>query len=154
MSKTPTLVLATLAVAAGAPLAAGLASEPAVHSAGLHDFPAFDYATIAVDHLRGSIAATQRTRSPHVDAFVSLHGLAPGAAYAVAISGKRCGKADAPAGAMVDLFGSDVERLDATQDDFFRAATARVKGRLARAASIRVYEGARQVACARAIRVR
>ncbi|HEX8120586.1 MAG TPA: hypothetical protein VF549_04890 [Solirubrobacteraceae bacterium] len=143
------LVLATVAVAAGAPLAAGVASGPQAHSARLRDFPTFLFGTFADEHLRGSIAVVQRSATPKATVFVSVHGLAPSSSYHGTLTAAGCGGSAKP---LLDLFG--IVNTGGGEDDFFAQKTGRLKARLARGKTFHLFKGDAQIACARANRVR
>lgn len=134
------------------PLAASAAKPPTVHQARLSDFPTFVFATIADGHLRGSIAAVQRSPAPSSSVFTSLHGLTPSKDYRGMITDLGCNKAATSADSILDLMA--IVHLDADEDDLFEQKTGHLSERLARAKTVRIFEGGRQIACAKANRVR
>jgi hypothetical protein len=140
------------AVAALVPLSGGFAETRARQAARLSDFPTFLFGTVAVNQLRGSIAVIQRSRAPSADAFVSLHGLPPATTFRVAVTDLACSRAATTADAILNI--ADAGRTTAQNDDFFAKKTGRLSERLARGKSIRVYNGATQIACVAANRVR
>jgi hypothetical protein len=141
-----------IAIAAGATWAGASAAEPTARSARLADFPTFVFATIAQGDLRGSVAAVQRSATPRAAIFTSLHGLSPGKTYRGMITDLPCGRNATGADSILDLVG--LRKTDAGEDDFFEQKTGRLSERLARGRTVRLYEEGRQVACARANRVR
>jgi hypothetical protein len=148
----PRVLVAAAILAVSIPLAAGAAQSPKVHQARLSDFPTFVFATIADGHLRGSVAAVQRSAAPNASIFTSLHGLTPSKSYRGFITDVPCGRPANGADAILDLIG--VRRTDAGEDDFFEQKTGKLSERLARGKTVRVFEEGRQIACAKANRVR
>ena len=135
----------------------GLAAAPSGAAGQRSDYPTFVFATVAVEDIRGSMAVVQRTRRRSGDVFVSLHGLLPDTGYRAIASKAACGRSATGANQVMDLMGT--ESTGPGEDDLFVANTGPLRSRLATAKSIRLLEEAedgsfRQVACARANRVR
>ena len=146
------VLLIVAVLAAAVPLAAGVAQPRKAHKAALPDFPTFLFAAVGSGHLRGNIAAVQRSRAPRADVFVSLHGLAASSEFRVTVTDVPCSRSANAADSILDL--GVVGRTDALSDDFFARKSGRLRERLARGKSFRVYKGNGQLVCATANRVR
>ena len=144
-----TAALTAAVLAAGS--IAGAGAQRAV-DAKVRDFPTFLFAPVADGALRGNIAAVQRTKAPSADVFVSLHGLTPASAYRGSLTDLACGRAATNADVVADLMGTVNTRAD--QDDFFSRKTTRLRERLARGTTFRLYRGETQIACVKVNRVR
>ena len=143
--------IAAVAVLAAGTLLVPAQAERAHTSARLSDFPTFLFATIADGHLRGNVAVVQRTSRPSADIFVSLHGLDSGKAYHLDVTAAGCGGGGANPKALLSV---PAGKTGADEDDFFEAGHGRLTARLARGKAVRVSTGGKQIACARANRVR
>jgi len=143
-------VAAVAALVTGAVLGTADA-ERAQTAAKIRDFPTFLFATIADGHLRGSVAVVQRTSRPRADLFISLHGLDSGKSFRATVTDLACGRA---ANKTDELLSVAAGTTGAGEDDFFETTSGKLDQRLARGTTVRVYEGGKQIACARANRVR
>jgi hypothetical protein len=142
-------VAAVAALVTGSVL--GTADAERAQTAAIKDFPTFLFATIAEGHFRGSVAVVQRTSRPRADIFISLHGLDAGKTFRAEITAAACGGGGASPKALLSVTAGTTE---AGEDDFFETTSGRLKARLARGKAVRILMGGKQIACARANRVR
>ena len=143
--------IAAIAVLAAGTLLVPAQAERAHTSARIRDFPTFLFATIADGHLRGNVAAVQRTSRARADLFISLHGLDSGKTFRATVTDLACSRA---ANKTDEILSVTAGKTGAGEDDFFETTSGKLDQRLARGTTVRVYEGGRQIACARANRVR
>jgi hypothetical protein len=93
----------------------------------------------------------QRTSRPRADLFISLHGLEPSKTYRTTVTDLGCTRG---ANKTDELLSVTAGKTEAAEDDFFETTSGKLDQRLARGTTVRVYMGSRQIACARANRVR